>query len=239
MFSSLSSNELARRFWNKRIKPDFGPRSAPRSTTERWKLTQVPEISAPSRRTNAARPPPGTLLYLVSVGLVAAAIIGVFFGTGLLLLASPTSETITDLDRNPPRVYGNAPEAGREPLLVSRATGMPYSAAADVLPGSPGSQRPAADEAVPPQQSEVVPGFPPAPPAGEQPAQTASVPEPASSAAASPALPTPLANPPTFAAKGAVLPAGTKGRPARYGHSAHTRTASQHSRSRSARSVSR
>ncbi len=238
MFSSLSSNELARRFWNKRIKPDFGPRSAPRSTTHGRKLTLVPEVSAPSRRTDAARSPAGTLIYLVAVGLVAAAITGVFFGTGLFMLASPTSEAITDLHRNPPRVYGNAPEVGREAVLVSRVTGMPYSAAVDVLPGSPVSQGPAADEAAPPQQSKVVLGFPPAPSNGEPPAESASVLEPPSNAAAPPAFPTSLANRPLFAAEGAVLPAGAKGHPARYGRSAHIRTASQRSRTRSARSVS-
>jgi hypothetical protein len=37
------------------------------------------------------------LLYLVSVGLVAAAIIGAFFGVPCFLLASPASETIADL----------------------------------------------------------------------------------------------------------------------------------------------
>jgi hypothetical protein len=56
----------------------------------------VPNASAPTRRTDAAGRPIGILLYLASVGLIAAAITGVFFGTGFWLLASPASETITD-----------------------------------------------------------------------------------------------------------------------------------------------
>ena len=191
MFSSLSSSELVRRFWNEHVEPVFGPRSAPWATTRGRKLTLEPEVSAPSRRTDAARRPVGILLYLVSVGFVGAAIIGVCFGIGLFLLASPAS----DFDRNPPNVYANASDAVREAV------------------------------------------FPPARPSGEPPAETASVTEPGSSSAASPASPLPLASPPPFAAEDDVLPAGAKGRPARYGRSAHTRTASQHSSPRSARSL--
>ena len=195
VFSSLSSSELVRRFWNEHVEPVFGPRSAPWYTTRGRKLTLEPEVSAPSRRTDAARPPVGIPLYLVSVGFVAAAIIGVCFGVGFFLLASPATETIADFDRNPSNVYANASDAGREAV------------------------------------------FPPARPSGEPPAETASVTEPRSSSAASAASPMPLASPPPFAAEDDVLPAGAKGRPARYGRSAHTRTASQHSRPRSARSL--
>ena len=177
------------------------------------------------------------LLYLVSVGLVAVSIIGAFFGTGFFLLASPASKTIADFDRNPPRAYGNAPKASREAVLVSRETGMPHSAAVGVLPGSPLSQRPPADEAAPPQQSKAVQDFPPTSANGEPPAEAASVPEPASSSAASPPSPMPLASLPPFAAEDAVLPAGAKSHLARYGRSAHSRTASQHSRPHAARSV--
>jgi hypothetical protein len=197
VFSSLSSSELVRRFWNEHVEPVFGPRSAPRSTTRGRKLTLEPEVSAPSRRTDAdaARSPVGILLYLVSIGFVAAAIIGVCFGVGFFLLASPAAETIADFDRNPPNVYANASDARRETVFL------------------------------------------PARPSGEPPAETASVTEPGSSSAASPASPMPLASPPPFAAEDDVFSAGAKGRPARYGRSAHARTASQHSRPRSARSL--
>jgi hypothetical protein len=163
----------------------------------------------------------GMLVHLVSVGLVAATIIGVFFGTGFFLLGSPASERITD--RYPPHVYGNGAERGRQAVLVS------HLAAVNVLPGSPLNQRPAVDEAVPLAQSTAVQEFPPARPNGDPPV-AASVPEPASDSVPPPASPTPSANPPPFVAEVSVLPAGAKARPARDGHYAHTHTASRHSR---------
>jgi hypothetical protein len=161
------------------------------------------------------------LVHLVSVGLVAATIIAVFFGTGFFLLVSPASETLAD--RNSPHVHGNGAERGRQGMLVSRL------AAVNVLPGSPLNQRRAADEAVPPPQSTAVREFPPARFNGDPPAAT-SVPEPASDSAPPPAAPKPSATPPPFVAEVAVLPAGAKASPARDGHRAHARTASQHSR---------
>ena len=232
MFSGLSSDELARRFWQERVEPDFAPRSAPRSTSQGRQPSLAPEQSAPSRRTDAARPPVGILLHLVSVGLVAAAIIAVLFGTGFFLLVPPASETIADFDRNPPRVYSNAPEADGEGALVSRETVMPHPTAGDVLPGLPRTHRLAANESAPPQPGKAVQGFPP--PNGDPPAKTASVSEPASRPAVSSASLTPLASPPPFAPD-AVLP-GAKGQPALDGRSARPRTTSQHSRPRSARS---
>jgi hypothetical protein len=50
---------------------------------------------APSRRNMAAGLQVGILLYLVSVGLVAIATIGVFFGIAFFLLAQPKEELIT------------------------------------------------------------------------------------------------------------------------------------------------
>ena len=122
----------------------------------------MPEVSAPSRRTDAARPLVGILLYLVSVGFVGAAIIGICFGIGFFLLASPAS----DFDRNPPRVYGDAPDWGREAVLVSRETGMPHSAALAAVPGSSPAEPPAMGGSAqvslrstePPTQIAAVPG---------------------------------------------------------------------------------
>ena len=94
MFSSLLFNQRTRRFWNER--------------NHAGKPGVAREISTPSRRTNAAGRSVGTLLYLASVGLTAAAIIGIFFGTGFWLLASPVSETITNSGRGPLRPNGNA-----------------------------------------------------------------------------------------------------------------------------------
>jgi hypothetical protein len=234
LFSSLSPDEVALRLRNERVEPDFGPPSVPRPMIQRG--NQIPEASSPSRCSDDTSLPVGMLLYLASVAVVAAAIIGSFFGSGFFLLRSTANKVITDFDHNPPRVYGGTPEADREAVLVSRQTGMPHSVAVDVLPsGSPLGQNPTADEAggaaAAKQGSAGVlagtsNGEPP-------PSETARASEPASSSATPPVSPMALANPPSFAAKDPVAPADPKARPARDGHSAHTRPAPQHSRPRS------
>src|SRR6516225_8416811 len=94
MFSSLSFNQRTRRFWSGR--------------NHERKPAVVAEVSTPSRRTDAAGRPVGILLFPVSVGLIAAAIIGIFFGTGFWLLAPPPSEPITASSRDPSRPNGAA-----------------------------------------------------------------------------------------------------------------------------------
>ena len=221
IYSNALPDEVAHRLRDERVEPDLGAGGRPRPTTQRRKPLQASEISAPNRRSDAARPPAGMLLHLVSVGLVAGTIIGAFFGTGFFLLVSPQSETITD--RYSLHIYGSGAEGGRQVRLVS------HLAAVNVLPGSLLHQRQAADEAVPLAQSTAVQEFPPARPNGDPPA-AASAAEPASVSAPPAASSTPSANPPPFVAEVAALPAGTKARPARDGHRAHTRTASEHRR---------
>jgi len=221
IYSNALPDEVARRLRDERVEPDLGAGGRPRPTTQRRKPLQASEISAPNRRSDAARPPAGMLLHLVSVGLVAGTIIGAFFGTGFFLLVSPQSETITD--RYSLHIYGSGAEGGRQVRLVS------HLAAVNVLPGSLLHQRQAADEAVPLAQSTAVQEFPPARPNGDPPT-AASAAEPAS-VSAPPATPsTPSANPPPFVAEVAAPPAGAKARPAGDGHRAHTRTASEHRR---------
>ena len=156
---------------------------------------------APSRRNMAAGLPVGILLYLVSVGLVAIATIGVFFGIAFFLLAQPKEELIT----------------GSGTRDRDTKTEMPRSAAAAALPVPPLAQRPAVGEAVPQQESNSARGSVPVSPDGEAsasaargampsgevlalrstsgeatiiaPAQTASAPEPEPSSPASPAPP--------------------------------------------------
>ena len=194
----------------------------------------VPEVSTPNRRTDAAGPPVGVLLYLASVGLIAAAIIAVFFGTGFWLLAS--AATITDSGRDTSRVDGNALKASGPALLgLAGETETPHSAAVHLVPGLPLGQRPAAAEAAPPQQNNIMQELRPAPPNGEPPVEKTSVPQPVSSAAVSPAYLMPLAGPPTVAAEDGALSAGNRGQSARNGRTAHARTLSQHSPPRSAR----
>ena len=141
-------------------------------------LPSVPEVSAPSRRTDAARPLVGILLYLVSVGFVGAAIIGICFGIGFFLLASPAG----DFNRNPPRVYGDAPDSGREAMPVSRETGTPNAAALAALPGS--------SPAEPPAMGGSAQGSPPVPPSTEPPTQIPPVLDPVPSPSVSLAPPT-------------------------------------------------
>jgi hypothetical protein len=241
MFSSLLFNQRTRRFWNARAEPDFGPLNAGSLKNHQGKPAVVPKVSTPSRRTDAAGPPVGILLYLASVGLIAAAIIGVLFGTGFCLLASPASETTTDSGRDPSRLNGNALKAGGEVVLgLAGRMETPHSLAVNLIPGLPTGQRPPSAAAAPPQQNNVMRELPPASSSDEPPVETTAwVPQPVSGAAVAPAEPVPLANPPAVAAAGdGALSAGNKGPTAHDGRSAHARTVSRHSRPRSARSGS-
>jgi hypothetical protein len=154
------------------------------------------------------------LLYLASVALVAAAIIGSFFGSGFFLLPSTARKVIADFEPNPPRVYGGAPEADREVVLVS--PGLPHSVAVDVPSGSPGGQQPKADKAgdatVAKQGSAGVlaktsNSEPP-------PSETAWASEPASTSATPPVPPMVLANPTSVAARDPVAPRRRLAKPA-------------------------
>jgi hypothetical protein len=192
----------------------------------------VSKVSTSSRRTNAAGPPVGILLYLASVGLIAAAIIGVFFGTGFWLLASPASEMISDSGRDPLQPNRDVLKAGGVVFALARETGSARSATVDVIPDSP---HPATAEAAPPQHNNVTQELSPAPANGEPPVKTASVAQPGASAAVPPAYSMPPAGPPTAAAEDSALSAGNRGPTARDGRGAHARTVSRHSHPRSAR----
>jgi len=189
----------------------------------------VPEVSLPSRRTDAAGRPVGILLFPASVGVIAAAIVGVFFGIGFWLLASPAREPITASDRGPWRPNGDALKAGgAAELEVAEETETPHLAAVNVIPGSPHGQRPAAADAAPPQQNNSMQELPLAIANGGPPMETASVPQPVTSAAVSPAHLMPLASPPAVTAAESAPSAGTRGPSAR-DRGAHARTASRHS----------
>jgi len=238
LYSSLSPDEVALRLQNERVEHDFGPPSEPRPMIQRG--NKIPEASSPSRCSDEASLPVGMLLYLASVAVVAAAIIGSFFGSGFYLLPSTASEMITGFDHHPRRVYRGTPESDREAVLASRETGMQYSVAVDVLPsGSPLGQHPTADEAggaAATKQGSA--GALARTSNGEPPSESAWASEPASGSATPPvSAMAALANPPSFAAKEPVAPADAKARPARGRHSAHTRTAAQHSRPRSVHNV--
>jgi hypothetical protein len=236
-----------------KAEPEFSLRSAPRqdptaTSSPRMLLGtgdagEMPVTSTPrsevSLRTTAAERPVGSVLYLVLIGAVAIAIIGVFFGSGFLLLAPPAKETVADAgarDGKSPRPHGDAPRAESEAALVSREMAVPQSTAvAAALPGSPLAQPATVPEAAPPQQSNEAESSPPAP-SNAAPSQTASEPAPASSSMDAPAPPTRSASPGPSSAQDSVLPDAAKRRQTRDGPSNHTRVASRHSHPRSARS---
>jgi hypothetical protein len=220
MFSSLSFNQRTRRFWNER--------------NHAGKPSGAGEISSPSRRTNAAGSSVGILLFPISVGLIAAAIIGIFFGTGFLLLASPAGDTITASGRDPLQPNGAALKTSGAVLRLAGETETPHLAAVNVIAGSPLGKGSAAADAVPPQQNNITQEPPPTPPNGEPPVETASVPQSVSSAAVPPAYLMPLASPPAVTAAESAPSAGTKGPSAR-DRGAHARTASRHPHPRSDR----
>src|SRR5258707_13406136 len=113
--------------------PEFSLRSAPRSRDSTatsnprmllgtegeggMPVTSTPRSAVTRRRTTAAEHPVGSVLYLVLIGAVAIAIIGVFFGSGFLLLAPPAKEIVADAgapDSKSPRPHGGAPRADAE-----------------------------------------------------------------------------------------------------------------------------
>jgi hypothetical protein len=202
-------------------------------------VTSSASSTVSRRRTTAADLPVGSVVYLVLIGVVAIATIGVFFGSGFLLLAPPAKETIADSgtrDGNPQRPHGDAPRADGEAALVSREMAVPRSiAVAAALPGPPLAQPATVAKAAPPQQSNEAESSPPSP-SNAAPSQTASVPAPASSSMGPAAPRTRLASPGPFSAQGSVLPGGAKRGQTRDGRSHHTRGASRHSHPRFARS---
>jgi hypothetical protein len=193
--------------------------------------------SAPQRRGTAAELSDGSLLYLVLVGLIATATVGVFFGAGFSLMTHPVKESVTDsgaAGSNPPRPYGDRARPDRESPPTPRGLTVPDSAAEAALPVPPLAQPAAVIEAATAQQDKAAQGSPPAPPSGQPPAQTTPEPEPASSSATSPAPPTSLASPMRVSEMDGGFPAGAKRPPTR---SDRARAVSRQSHTRSGRTA--
>ncbi len=145
---------------------------------------------APSRRNMAAGLSVGILLYLVSVGLLAIAIIGVFFGIGFFLLAQPTEELIAAAAPLPVSPLAQRPAVG-EAVPQQESNSVQGS-----VPGSPDGEASAsaARDATPSEEvlarrstsneATII-----------APAQMASAPEPEPSSPASPAPPPAPASP--------------------------------------------
>jgi hypothetical protein len=164
----------------------------------------VARTSTPRRAARAL--PVGVLFYLLSVGIVAAATVGVFFGIGFFLLAQPMGSMITNANigdyslgtqrRLPPilsnasSTYGDIASVPIEPQIPRSAATAALPAVAIALPAAsppPAGDVPASDEkdqsfakgAPGSEASEAAPD--PAPPAAltDEPVPGSSAPAPA------------------------------------------------------------
>jgi hypothetical protein len=150
---------------------------------------------APSRRNMAAGLPVGILLYIVCVGLVAIATIGVFFGIGFYLLAQPTEELIGAAAPLPVSPLAQRPAVGE---AVPQQESNSARGSVPVSPDGEASAS-AARDATPSGEVLALRST-----SGDAtiiaPAQTASAPKPEPSSPGSPAPPAP-ASPRVFAAE--------------------------------------
>lgn len=219
--------------------PELGLRSAPRlpdplSGTEsagRGALSSPPDPMPSRAPTTSAALPIGSLLYLVLVGLVSAATIGIFFGAGFLLLVHRGKETVADTgtrDRDPPRAYGDAARADLKDPPAPLEAAAPDSAAVAAPSGSPLAQPAAMAEAPLPQQSEVAEKSPPGASSSHPLARTLLEPEPASGSPGSSASAMPLARPAPISAADVPASGAAKRRPTRDGRSHYSQTALRH-----------
>ena len=105
--ASPSFAEFAQQFREGRVEPEIAPPTAPRTADPAAEISgmvpkidteprlfdfvprEAPPTSVPSRRAPAERPHIGSVVYLLLVGLVAAATIGIFFGIAFFLLTQP------------------------------------------------------------------------------------------------------------------------------------------------------
>src|SRR5215471_12373037 len=85
---------IARQLLDKSAR-QLGSRSAPRDPDLRSAKISGAICNEPKERIRAVAADVGTLLYLVSLGFVATAVVVVFFGLGFFLLAHPGDEPIT------------------------------------------------------------------------------------------------------------------------------------------------
>jgi len=93
----MSHRELAKALLNAL------PRQVARRNAPQTSHPQSPEIAGkgsdtPNERIRALEPNVGALLYLVSLGVVALATVGVFFGLGFVMLAHPSEKLIAGSD---------------------------------------------------------------------------------------------------------------------------------------------
>jgi hypothetical protein len=115
----------------------------------------------PARR---SAPQTSDRAYLISIGLVAAVIIGVFFGIGFSLLAPLTEQLIDGLGTRDRGAEVKPLRSSVSPYLYTDARSspieaeLPRSAVTATLPVAPRAQSPAAREALTPENSDPVRG---------------------------------------------------------------------------------
>jgi hypothetical protein len=142
------------RHWFDALALSFARRSAVRSSDP-----QSPEISGtladlPNARTRAREPIVGTLLYLVSLAVVATATVVVFFGLGLFLLTYPSAKLIAGPDARErgveieARPSDLAPSPNKNVALFTADTEVSHPATASA-PMVPPAQAPDAHEVLP------------------------------------------------------------------------------------------
>ncbi len=144
-------------------------------------LAASPSTSTPPTRGAARRLPVGTLLYLISAGLVATATIGVFFGTGFFLLAHHAEQTTagsgsrdhgTEIKSSRSVVFQHSRNDTRRALVE---TELPRSVTAAALPIVPFAEGPAAYQALPLETREAARSSVPGSPVGEAPLSAVGV----------------------------------------------------------------
>jgi hypothetical protein len=105
--------------WTSGAVPNIGNEGVPTPIVSGASLSK----SLPGRRGSAPALSVGTVIYLVSVGLVATAIVGVFFGAGFLLLLHPAAGTVAGSGARDPVIAVRPLEQG--PLPPSHSDHRP------------------------------------------------------------------------------------------------------------------
>jgi hypothetical protein len=138
-------NELIRQLVPRSVLQNAGSRSAKAPGTH---------ADPPNERTRATGPNVGTLLYLISFGVVAIATMVVFLGLGFSLLVHPNEEL------NAGRSAGDRGievEPRRADIVSPRETNAATSTVQTERPDTASASAPSAPSAQPPEAQEVLP----------------------------------------------------------------------------------
>ena len=181
--------------WTSGAVPNIGNEGVPTPIVSGASLSK----SLPGRRGSAPALSVGTVIYLVSVGLVATAIVGVFFGAGFLLLLHPAAGTVAGSGARDPVIAVRPLEQGPLPPSYSdhrptddslkpvapepTVAGLTGATDSLVVPLAP---PPVAPEP-PPEKNAAAPNSAGLPPAAGSPTGAAGASEAASSSLGAPA----------------------------------------------------